>query len=557
MLRVNGLYGYIKHNAARSLALFGFFIPAYAIAMFGLVALVVYFLNMGPSLKEAAAPWALAMLCLIIVLSQFLMSLHGHLKAIRNNYGLLSLQRSQARELHNLVETLAITTGLPTPKIAIIESPALNAFAYGATQRGATIVVTRGLLSSLTPKEIEAVLAHEIVHIRNGDVAFMAYANAWTTSLLALHAGVKDSAAQNPLLAILHKPFLAIGLAAARVTKLLISEKREFNADAGAIEITKNPAALISALKKIEGRSRLEGTDMVLDGMLIDGETEGAQATHPTIARRIQNLIAVAGPLIASGASLVDALRGDAPGARPGFGRKGVVAALAPAEDRGERLGQLLRTAAAGASEDELERARDLGGMRMGFAGKAVSFAIGTVVMIIVAFSAPRGGTFCSSCDAKPKAAAQPAFGAPAPGERPQPLAAPRPELDKTIYSMDAAPIAPTAQATSPPPATSVPASASAPAATPASARSASPSAGASLPQAMQPATRARAQTQASPAAPGKLESRAKTNDRAQAEERRNSQDRAKPSAAQTPPRADGPPGRSVRDLGGGAKVFY
>ncbi|MBD0271215.1 MAG: M48 family metalloprotease, partial [Acetobacteraceae bacterium] len=241
--------------------------------------------------------------------------------------------------LVNIVETQAIAAGLPPPKVGLVDSPALNAFACGLSARSAVVVATRGLVETLEDGELAAVVAHEIAHIRNGDIRLMAAANVLMDNLewLRRRNPLRIGGYGRALLAVLVPPFLLLCLAAgavtavaftlARVSRLLISSSREFVADAEAVRMTHDPAALISALRRIEGRSAVEGMDARIDAMMIDGAVQGAFASHPTIAERVAVLSRLLGALAqepgAAAHARPDRTAGGGGGGDRGFGRKG------------------------------------------------------------------------------------------------------------------------------------------------------------------------------------------------------------------------------------------
>ncbi|MDP2695686.1 MAG: M48 family metallopeptidase [bacterium] len=168
--------------------------------------------------------------------------------------------RENARELYNIVENLAITAGLPLPKIYIIDEPAPNAFATGRDPEHAVVAVTTGLLKRLDRAELEGVIAHELSHIGNRDmlvsttvvvlVGFIALASDWFLRSMFYS---RRSSRNN-----VHPAFLIIGIVAAilaplaaSLMHLAISRKRELLADASGALLTRYPEGLASALKKI------------------------------------------------------------------------------------------------------------------------------------------------------------------------------------------------------------------------------------------------------------------------------------------------------------------
>ncbi len=222
--------------------------------------------------------------------------------------------RKEQPRLYNILENLCISRGIPTPKLKIIESDQLNAFATGMNAKQYSITVTSGLLKALNDAEVESVLGHELTHIRNGDVRMMVIA--------VIIAGVISFFAELVFRLFYYNGFsfrsrgddrrgggagvailIAIGLLAVAyflsfVIRLALSRSREFLADAGSVELTKNPDAMISALRKIEGRGELPGATSAVMEMCIDNPREGFGElfdTHPTVDRRVAALVKFAG----------------------------------------------------------------------------------------------------------------------------------------------------------------------------------------------------------------------------------------------------------------------
>jgi heat shock protein HtpX len=176
-----GLYTHISSNKFRSMLLLaGLFLLIYVVVFAGaLVAEVV--MNSNRSLDfyllharrdlVAAFPWATIAAAVWIVIAYFF-----HQNMIDAVTGGASVTRQQQPRLYNLLENLCISRGIPMPKLKVMDSPALNAFASGLNRRQYAITVTTGLLEALNDQEIEAVLGHELTHIRNGDVQLMVVA---------------------------------------------------------------------------------------------------------------------------------------------------------------------------------------------------------------------------------------------------------------------------------------------------------------------------------------------------------------------------------------------
>ncbi|MBD0270501.1 MAG: M48 family metalloprotease, partial [Acetobacteraceae bacterium] len=257
MLRVNGLYGHVRRNDLRSAAMFIGFLVAFqlvaAVALF--LPLVVLDMRHAPfffgfsGYAERYVPIVAAAGCAL-----FLIRFRRHVASVRATAAFRYVDRRTDPRLVNIVETQAIAAGLPPPKVGLVDSPALNAFACGLSARSAVVVATRGLVETLEDDELAAVVAHEIAHIRNGDIRLMAAANVLMDNLewLRRRNPLRIAGYGRAILAVLMPPFLLLCLAAgtvtaaaftlARVSRLLISSSREVGADAEAARMTHDPA---------------------------------------------------------------------------------------------------------------------------------------------------------------------------------------------------------------------------------------------------------------------------------------------------------------------------
>lgn len=168
---------------------------------------------------------------------------------------------AQYPELHNIIENLSITAGLPKPKVYIINDPAPNAFATGRDPKHAAVAVTTGLLGMMDRSELEGVLAHELSHIGNRDilVSTIAVVLVGLVSLASdfffratLFGGSSDNRDnKNPLIAVLAVAVIILAPIVATLLQLAVSRKREFLADASGALLTRYPEGLASALQKI------------------------------------------------------------------------------------------------------------------------------------------------------------------------------------------------------------------------------------------------------------------------------------------------------------------
>lgn len=204
------------------------------------------------------------------------------------------------------VERLCIARGMAAPPVYVMPEPEANAFASGIDPSTYAITVTQGLLDLLDEDEIEAVLAHELTHVRNGDAALMVTATvivgfiAFFADGLFLHARRAMLGADRKRAAALAFGILILKAAGflARPLAFAVSRRREFLADAGAVELTKNPDALIRALMKLQGRSDLERMPVAIREMCFCNVATGVDAwfsTHPPVAERIEALVLHAG----------------------------------------------------------------------------------------------------------------------------------------------------------------------------------------------------------------------------------------------------------------------
>ena len=343
-MRVNGLYGHVRSNDVRSLALFAGFVAAFH--LLAMLALVVPLAMFDPE-HAPLYGWTGYLVRWVPIVTVvgallFAVQMAWHVRTVRRRTDFRFVDDHDEPRLCRIVEPLAIAAGLPTPYVGVIDSPALNAFACGIRQKDAVLVFTRGLIDGLDDDELAAVAAHEIIHIVNGDIRLIAATNVCLDTLKLLQPRPSTQRVQRiwqactlPILAlvlplmvvlILVVMFLRrLAVDGSHLARLLIASAREFIADAEAVRLTQNPAALVSALRRIEGRSVIPGLAAGQDAMMIDGAHEGAFATHPTIAERVAAIISVTGSM----ALIAPARRDTRPpelSAREGFGRR-----LAPA----------------------------------------------------------------------------------------------------------------------------------------------------------------------------------------------------------------------------------
>src|SRR4051794_41143658 len=325
-----GLYTHIASNKFRSMLLLaGLFLLIYVLVYAGaLIAEVVirsdrsvdYYLRAASRDLISAFPYATAIAAAWIVIAYFF-----HQNMIDAVTGGEAVTRKEQPRLYNLLENLCVSRGIPMPKLKIMDSPALNAFAAGLNPRQFSITVTTGLLKYLNDQEIEAVLGHELTHIRNGDVQMMVIAviiagvvgffselffrrffnfswrfggrSSWSSSSF-FGNDRKSSGGGAVIVMVIAIVLIALAWLLSQLVRLALSRSRELLADAGSVELTKDPDAMISALRKIENRGELPGATSAVMELCVDNPREGFAdlfATHPSVQSRVDKLVKFAG----------------------------------------------------------------------------------------------------------------------------------------------------------------------------------------------------------------------------------------------------------------------
>jgi heat shock protein HtpX len=275
-----------------------------------------------------AFPWATGGTLLWIAIAYFF-----HQSIVDAVTGGEDVTRQEQPRLYNLLENLCISRGIPMPKLKIVDSDALNAYATGLNQRQYAVTVTTGLLNALNDQEIEAVLGHELTHIRNGDVQMMVIAviiagvvgffaelffrsftkfgyyggygrfgrGSWSSSRSNDSSSSDDRRSSGGgaiIVIIIAVALIALAWLLSQMVRLALSRSREYLADAGSVELTKNPDAMISALRKIENRGELPGATSAIMELCLDNPREGFSdlfATHPSVQARVDALVKFAG----------------------------------------------------------------------------------------------------------------------------------------------------------------------------------------------------------------------------------------------------------------------
>lgn len=213
--------------------------------------------------------------------------------------------KTEFLQLNEILEGLCIAANLPLPKLYVIESDALNAFATGRNPKNSVICVTTGLIKKLDKNEMEGVLAHELSHIKNYDilVSTIAIVMVGLVSILAdlfSHGFYRTDDGdddRNPILMIIGLIFIILSPIFANLLNLMISRNREYLADATAVSLTRNNEGLIKALMKIDDDTNVLKTAnetcsslYISDPFKKKKERDSIFSTHPSIANRIERL---------------------------------------------------------------------------------------------------------------------------------------------------------------------------------------------------------------------------------------------------------------------------
>ena len=266
---------------------------------FAFVTLLVYFI----SLFFLEDTYIAAIIGYVFAFLSAFISYYNSDKMILSVNGARPANRKEFLQLNVSLETLCIGAGLPMPKVYVMETNALNAFATGRNPEHAVVCVTTGLLNKLDKYELEGVLAHELSHIKNYDmlVSTIAIVMVGFVSILAdmFSRGIiysdrdRDNKA-GAILMIVALVFIVLSPIFATLLKLLVSRNREYLADATGVGIARNKEGLISALEKLEADNEPMHVNKATESLFIanpfKGEKDSIWSTHPSTANRINRL---------------------------------------------------------------------------------------------------------------------------------------------------------------------------------------------------------------------------------------------------------------------------
>lgn len=219
--------------------------------------------------------------------------------------------KEENQKLINVLEALVVSSGLSTtPKLYVVEDAQPNAFATGRNPKNAVICVTTGLLNKLEYYELEGVIAHELAHIKNYDIRLSAIVSVMVGFVvmlsdlftrIAFWGGTRDrdddNNSGNAFIMLIGLIFLILSPIFGKLMQLAVSRKREFLADATAVQFTRNPDGLISALQKISGDpNQLKVANNATENMYIvtpfrnKKKSSNLWSTHPSIEDRVEAL---------------------------------------------------------------------------------------------------------------------------------------------------------------------------------------------------------------------------------------------------------------------------
>jgi heat shock protein HtpX len=293
----------IDHNKHMSILLFGF--------------MAILFGIFGASIGAYwGGDWITGVVIAVLVAGlYFFISWKFGDSMILASSGARQISHEDSPQLWNVVEEISIAGGMPMPKVYLIEDEAMNAFATGRDPKSASVAITRGLLQNLNREELQGVMAHEMSHVRNYDIRFAMLMAVMVGSIVLLADVVRrsifysslggrrrrDSRSGGQAQAVLAIAAVVLSIIApllATIIQLAVSRQREYLADASAVELTRNPAGLISALKKLTAdTAELKNSSQGMQHLYIVNPLlrkkkgkDSLFSTHPALESRIERL---------------------------------------------------------------------------------------------------------------------------------------------------------------------------------------------------------------------------------------------------------------------------
>lgn len=284
-------------------------------SIFLIIIIFIFFLILGYFISYILDPsyfFFIMILSIIISLLYIVISYYNSDKIAIASVSAKAASPEKYRMLHHAVENMSLASGLPKPRVYIMESEQINAFASGRDPQHAVICVTTGAIKKLNKQELEGVIAHEMSHIANFDIRFMTL-TAVLVGMISIAAEIflrsmwfsgdnKGDGRAKAILIILGVLFAILAPIAAQLVSLAISRKREFTADATGVKFTRYPPGLASALKKIKSDHITEQDKKhyakALAPLFISNPFNARKlseifSTHPDVDERIRRLEAM------------------------------------------------------------------------------------------------------------------------------------------------------------------------------------------------------------------------------------------------------------------------
>ncbi len=272
-------------------------------SFFLLLGIVIIFILLGYIIAQAISPeriFFILILSIIISISYVLIGYYNSDKIALSSVKAKPAPREKYPLYHDVVEGMCLASGLPKPKLYVMDSEDINAFATGRNPENSAICVTTGAIKKLDRRELEGVIAHEMSHIANYDIRYMTL----TTTLVGMLAifselflrslwfGNRDRDGRQALFLILGIILAIISPIIVYLIQMAISRKREFAADASAVKFTRYPPGLIKALEKIkkETSSKKKEIPKAIAPLFFTNPFGKLDSTHPPIEERIKRL---------------------------------------------------------------------------------------------------------------------------------------------------------------------------------------------------------------------------------------------------------------------------
>ncbi len=249
--------------------------------------------------------WFIMIISIIFSISYTLISYYNSDKISVMSVGAKEADRSKYKDFYNLVEGLTLASGLPMPKLYVMPSNQINAFASGRDPKHSVVCVTEGALAKLDRRELEAVLAHELGHIGNYDIRYMTLvavmvgmvaiiSEMFLRSLWLKGGGDSDSNKAGIILLVIGIVLAILAPIVVYLVQMSISRKHEYSADATAVKFTRYPQGLIGALKKIKQDYAYESSEKkvskAIAPLFFASPLKNLTSTHPPIEKRIAAL---------------------------------------------------------------------------------------------------------------------------------------------------------------------------------------------------------------------------------------------------------------------------